>query len=118
MLIDAGGLHGKSDNWPRVVGMRSLSGFDPTAPAAYMRRLKSEAGVGDPEQPRYASLQPTSDLAWLADNGVRYLVTATARPPRPDARLRPLYTGHSYSVFELTGARPLLSTSGCAHLSR
>jgi hypothetical protein len=118
LLSDPGTLRGRPDTWPRVVAVRNFGGFDPTAPTSYLQRLDTFGRVGEGGRSRLAAINRPPDLDWLADNGLRFLVTKSSYVSPSDPRLHRIYRGHSYDIFELTHARPLVSSDGCAHISR
>jgi hypothetical protein len=117
ILSDPGTIRGKPDTWPRVVAVRNFGGFDPTAPTTYLRLLYARGNIGARSESRLATIDAPPALDWLADNGLRYLVTKSDLVPAADPRLHRIYRGRSYDIFELQDPRPLISADGCARIS-
>jgi hypothetical protein len=117
ILVDQSVIRGKLDNWPRILGVRSLSGFDPTAQKPYME-LVARRGLLDVPHSRTTLALNRPDFRWLADNGVKYFMTAKRwKWPKESGDPKSIWHGATYAIYELADPRPLFSSpDGCARI--
>jgi hypothetical protein len=112
ILPDQGVVGALLNNGPRVMGIRSFGGDDPTAQRAYMEAVNSYGRIKSNDARRLV-IRANPYISWFADNGVKYFISAAGKfPRRALAGLRVIFKGKRYSVWELRNPRPLFSSAG------
>jgi len=116
ILVDSGVVRGNFEGWPRVAMTRSVSGFDPTVQRPYMSTLYRSAALGG-RPVRLVIISKSPNLKWLADNGIKYIVSSADKFPLLSNGPKVVFRSDSYDILELPRPRALLSSDGCATIS-
>jgi hypothetical protein len=102
----------------QMIDVRSLGGQDPLVQRQYLQLVDSEGDAGLVRPNRTPTLGPSPNFAWLANNGVKYLLTPAGAYPADPAERNLIFAGAGIDVWRLHNARPLISSDdGCALVS-
>ncbi len=116
LLVEQNSLRSYLDNWPRIYGVRSLSGHDPIVNKVYLTRLAKYGQVTSAG--KRLEMKNIPDFKWLADNGVKYFIIDEKNSKfsvGAQENLSQIYSDNFYNVYELENPRPIFSSlDNCA----